>query len=99
MEAAVKAPSFPPPPGPEPDAVTEPLHPREPDGITAPFPPREASVAIQLPAGKAPSPSPPPAPVDEGAASGRWVVILLLLVVGGIAAYVLFDGFLRPLGR
>jgi uncharacterized protein (TIGR02266 family) len=41
---------------------------------------------------------PPPAlPVEaERAGSGRVVVVLLLLIVAGVAAYVLLDGFLRP---
>jgi uncharacterized protein (TIGR02266 family) len=63
---------------------------------------REASIAIDL-VSKPPSrPPPPPARPQElarGGAEGRWVVILLLLVVAGIAAYVLLDGFLRPPGR
>ncbi len=40
-----------------------------------------------------------PSAADAGPSSARWVVIGLLLVIAGIAAYVLFDGFLRPLGR
>lgn len=65
---------------------------------------REASIAIELVA--KPSSRPPPPPMrtrpqeaTPGAPAGRWVVILLLLVVAGIAAYVLLDGFLRPPGR
>ena len=40
---------------------------------------------------------PPGPPVEaERAGSGRVVVVLLLLIVAGVAAYVLLDGFLRP---
>jgi uncharacterized protein (TIGR02266 family) len=63
-----------------------------------PLPPREASVAIDLVA-KRPASAPPPAarPVAvEKGGPGRLIVILLLLVVAGVAAYVLLDGFLRP---
>lgn len=89
--------------------------PRPPAGVRVPAPPpagreesfaREASVAIDLVAAKPPS-KPPPAPAKRpaeptpapGGSAGRWVIILLLLVVAGIAAYVLLDGFLRPPGR
>jgi uncharacterized protein (TIGR02266 family) len=71
---------------------------------------REQSVAIDLVTPKkdaapeaeparnlaTPPPSVPPARPGGGA---RWVVVVLLLIIAGIAAYVLFDGFLRPLGR
>lgn len=79
--------------------------PQEPDAETLPLPPkppREATVAMHVgsppprPARRAPPP-PPAEPEDDRA--GRWVVALLLLVVAGVAAYVLFDGFLRPLGH
>jgi hypothetical protein len=40
----------------------------------------------------------PPRAESDGS-SARWVVIVLLLVVAGVAAYVLFDGFLKPMGR
>jgi uncharacterized protein (TIGR02266 family) len=70
-----------------------------PESPPAPLPPpREASVAIDL-VPKRPTPAPPPAvrPVAvEKGGPGRLIVILLLLVVAGVAAYVLLDGFLRP---
>lgn len=83
-------------------------------GVRVPGPPpreasleREASIAIDLVSNRpvtVPSSRPPPAPVARpqearGGAGGRWIVVLLLLVVAGIAAYVLLDGFLRPPGR
>jgi uncharacterized protein (TIGR02266 family) len=103
----------PPPPQPAPPLPSpEPAPAREPE---APHPPREQSVAIDLVTAKsevveAPPPAPPaaaprPASVsvpprgDSGGSSARWVVVVLLLVVAGIAAYVLFDGFLKPMGR
>jgi uncharacterized protein (TIGR02266 family) len=58
--------------------------------------PREPSVAIDLVSRK---PAPPRAPADKGGGAGRWIVMVLLLVVAGVAAYVLLDGFLRPPGR
>jgi uncharacterized protein (TIGR02266 family) len=83
-------------------------------GVRVPGPPpreastsREASIAIDLVSKRpesVPPSRPPPAPAvrpqeARGGAGGRWVVILLLIVVAGIAAYVLLDGFLRPPGR
>jgi hypothetical protein len=48
-----------------------------------------------------PAPALGPAPIgrppEKGAGAGRWIVIVLLLVVAGVAAYVLLDGFLTPL--
>jgi uncharacterized protein (TIGR02266 family) len=74
-----------------------------PEEPPAPLPPpREASIAIDLvarrPASVRPLPSTPPRPAApvEKAGPGRLIVILLLLVVAGVAAYVLLDGFLRP---
>ena len=66
--------------------------------------PREQSVAIDLVAKKVSERPPAPAAArgaaaaapKEGGGAGRWVVILALLVVAGIAAYVLLDGFLTP---
>jgi uncharacterized protein (TIGR02266 family) len=102
MAAEPAAPA--PPPAPVPAKEPEPPH-----------PPREQSVAIDLVAAKkvvveAPAPAPlaaepkPAAPslppkADAGGSSARWVVVVLLLVVAAIAAYVLFDGFLKPMGR
>jgi uncharacterized protein (TIGR02266 family) len=97
------------------EAVTEPIHPRPPPPPPAPPGlEREQSVAIDLVTPKKES-SPPPAPVSpppalvappqsipprgDSGGSARWVVVVLLLVVAGIAAYVLFDGFLKPMGR
>jgi uncharacterized protein (TIGR02266 family) len=97
------------------EAVTEPIHPRPPPPPPAPPGlEREQSVAIDLVTPKKEA-SPPPAPVSaplapvappqsippraDPAGSAPWVVIVLLLVVAGIAAYVLFDGFLKPMGR
>jgi uncharacterized protein (TIGR02266 family) len=70
-----------------------------PEEPPAALPPRrEASVAIdttpQRPAA-APMPAPKAAAVEKGG-PGRLIVIVLLLVVAGVAAYVLLDGFLRP---
>jgi uncharacterized protein (TIGR02266 family) len=63
------------------------------------MPSREASVAIDL-VPKRPASAPPPAQRSsvtvEKSGPGRLIVILLLLVVAGVAAYVLLDGFLRP---
>lgn len=71
-----------------------------PESPPAPLPPpREASVAIDLVPKKpvaAPPPAARPVAVEKGG-PGRLIVILLLLVVAGVAAYVLLDGFLRPL--
>jgi uncharacterized protein (TIGR02266 family) len=78
-------------------------------GVRVPGPPRaeplerEASLAIDLVSHRTSS-RPPPAPAmrlkeARGGAGGRWVIILLLLVIAGIAAYGLIDGFLRPPGR
>jgi uncharacterized protein (TIGR02266 family) len=71
--------------------------------------PRERSVAINVTAAPQPPPIPsrrpsvpsrPPSVAPRAdAASTRMVVIGLLLLIAGIAAYVLFDGFLRPMGR
>ncbi len=110
--AAAVAPAVPAPARPAPSPAPAPAPPAEPE---APHPPREQSVAIDLVTAKKeiaappappppvarPRPAEPPAPAraDTGASSARWVVVVLLLVVAGIAAYVLFDGFLKPMGR
>ena len=74
-------------------------------------PQRERSLAIDLVTAKKdvaaapPEPTPEraavtaPAKGDPGGGTARWVVVVLLLLVAGIAAYVLFDGFLKPMGR
>jgi hypothetical protein len=76
--------------------------------------PAAAAQALQAPAREpssisgrpehVPSGKPSPAPAGRlhearGGARGRWVIIVLFLVIAGIAAYVLLDGFLRPPGR
>lgn len=68
---------------------------------TAPAEPmaREQSVAIDLVANKAATPSSAPPAAPHKGSPGRIVVVLLLLVVAAVAAYVLLDGFLRPPGR
>jgi uncharacterized protein (TIGR02266 family) len=99
-----------PPPGPPPPALVPPPPPPpprpEPD---VSHPPREQSVAIDLvtakkevvaeapPASKAAVSTVPPK--AKSGSSARWVVIVLLLIVAGVAAYMLFDGFLKPMGR
>jgi uncharacterized protein (TIGR02266 family) len=54
---------------------------------------------LEPPPALAPAPRSMPPAADAGSGSARWVVVVLLLIVAGIAAYVLFDGFLRPMGR
>lgn len=62
-------------------------------------PAREQSIAIDLATRKAPAAAArPAAPAQPATGAGRWVVVLLLVVVAAIAAYVLIDGFLRPPG-
>jgi len=88
-----------PAPAPPPAEVKAP-EPPPPEPARASGPPREQSVAIDLVAEKRlPRSVPPPAQPESGGGAGRWVVVLLLLAVAGIAAYVLLDGFLRPLGK
>jgi len=85
---------------PPPPAEVKAPEPPPPEPAKAPGPPREQSVAIDLVAEKRlPKSVPPPAQPESGGGAGRWVVVLLLLAVAGIAAYVLIDGFLRPLGK
>lgn len=99
--------SEPPPP------LALPLAPARP-AWPEPAAPREPSVAIDLVVAKklAPVPaaagSPASAPAEDlpsppresaGGGTARWVVILLMIIVAGIAAYVLLDGFLRPMSR
>lgn len=97
---------------PAPDAVTEPIHLRPPPPPQAPpapsHPEREQSVAIDLVTAKkealppAAPVAPPPisiAPKADSGGSARWLVVVLLVIVAAIAAYVLFDGFLKPMGR
>jgi uncharacterized protein (TIGR02266 family) len=76
-----------------------------------PAPQREHSLAIDLVTARKDVVAPPPEPAperaavtvpprgDPGGGTARWVVVVLLLLVAGIAAYVLFDGFLKPMGR
>jgi uncharacterized protein (TIGR02266 family) len=94
-------PSPPPAPAPaSPPAEVKAPEPPPPVPARASGPPREQSVAIDLVAEKRlPKSVPPPAQAESGGGPGRWVVVLLLLAVAGIAAYVLLDGFLRPLGK
>ena len=67
--------------------------------------PREHSIAVDLIVAKKSTPPAPLAretpskPPPESAGAARWVVLIMLLIVAGVAAYVLFDGFLRPLGH
>jgi uncharacterized protein (TIGR02266 family) len=100
-EPGVGKPSSPPPP-------VAPIAEDAPERERAP--PYEPSVALDLtpqpPAASfAPMPAPAlgPAPAgkapETGGGAGRWIVIALLLVVAGVAAYVLLDGFLTPPGH
>ncbi len=63
-------------------------------GGEAPPPSTSTPIAPATDEGRATKP-----PAHEESPAGRWVVIVLLVVVAAIAAYVLFDGFLRPIGR
>jgi len=67
-------------------------------GPEPPPPAREQSIAIDLATRKlqAPAPARPITVRAPATGGGRWIVVLLLVVVAGIAAYVLIDGFLRP---
>jgi len=112
---AAPAPPPPPPPRPSAEPAPASPSPAPVREHVASHPEREQSVAIDLvtakkevvqaPAPPAPVPEPRPATVsvppraESGGSSARWVVVVLLLVVAGIAAYVLFDGFLKPMGR
>jgi uncharacterized protein (TIGR02266 family) len=67
-----------------------------PAPVPAPMPPPALVAPAPSPIRSRPPPARTPAPVETGPGGGRWVVILLLLIVAGVAAYVLLDGFLRP---
>jgi uncharacterized protein (TIGR02266 family) len=66
---------------------------------TPPAPPHAPSPAHVHSPSTPPPPVTPSKPPPEGGGVARWVVLVMLVVVAGVAAYVLFDGFLRPLGH
>jgi uncharacterized protein (TIGR02266 family) len=101
-------------PAPATEARAEPAMLPEPVKVepAAEAPVREQSLAIDLVVsvvGKREGTEAAPAPLpivptvarqsESGGGSARWVVVVLLIVVAAIAAYVLFDGFLKPMGR
>jgi len=76
------------------DLVTAKKESSPPPAPVAPPPsvPPQSAPPLSLPTQSIP-------PTADSGGSARWVVVVLLLIVAGIAAYVLFDGFLKPMGR